>query len=188
MIEAASERYESFIRTYEQQIGCPGCGAALLELGFFEAPASKAFQGAYPGGLFDHSVLVTEHLQYLTEKLNLHWSSPYSPTRIGMLHDLCKADEYVLVHDEDGNVHFENNQMALLKGHGDKSVTLALQIMNLTVEEILCIRYHMGAFGDEEEQNHFTNAIHRYPNVLFAHTADMMAAHVTQYTKGGVIG
>ena len=60
MTEAASERYKSFMRVYEQQIGCPGCGNALMKLGFFEAPASKKFQGAYPGGLFDHSVLVTE--------------------------------------------------------------------------------------------------------------------------------
>ena len=185
MTEAASERYKSFMRVYEQQIGCPGCGNALMKLGFFEAPASKKFQGAYPGGLFDHSVLVTEHLLYLTEKLNLHWNSPYSPIRIGMLHDLCKADEYILMHDEDGNVYFENNQKTPLKGHGDKSEILASQIMDLTEEEELCIRYHMGAFGDKKEQNLFTDAIHLCPNVLFAHTADMMAAHITkQYQRG----
>lgn len=184
MTEAASERYKSFIEVYEQQIGCPGCGNALMELGFFEAPASKAFQGAYPGGLFDHSVLVTKHLQYLTEKLNLRWGSPYSPVRIGMLHDLCKADQYVMLYDEDGNVYFKNNRESPLKGHGDKSVILASQIMDLTKEEELCIRYHMGAFCDKEEWNRYTDAIHLYPNVLFAHTADMMAAHITkQYQR-----
>ena len=38
--------------------------------------------------------------------------------------------------------------------------------------------YHMGAFTDKEEWQDYTRAIHRYPNVLWTHQADMIAAHI----------
>ena len=50
--------------------------------------------------------------------------------------------------------------------------------MNLTEEEILCIRWHMGAYDDKENWNTIGAAIEKYPNVLFTHTADMMAARI----------
>lgn len=48
----------------------------------------------------------------------------------------------------------------------------------LTVEEIMCIRYHMGAFCDKSEWNDYTRAVHKYTNVLWTHQADMLASHV----------
>ena len=36
-------------------------------------------------------------------------------------------------------------------GHGDKSVMIASMITKLTEEEVMCIRYHMGAFTDKAE-------------------------------------
>lgn len=47
-----------------------------------------------------------------------------------------------------------------------------------TPEEIVCIRYHMGAFADREEWNYYTNAVRIYPNVLWTHTADMVAYQI----------
>ena len=41
-----------------------------------------------------------------------------------------------------------------------------------------CIRYHMGAFIDKEQWNDYTRAVEQYPNVLWTHTADMIASHV----------
>ena len=46
------------------------------------------------------------------------------------------------------------------------------------VEEVLCIRYHMGAFVSKEEWQDYTRAVNKYPNVLWTHTADMLASHV----------
>ena len=48
----------------------------------------------------------------------------------------------------------------------------------LTDEEIMCIRYHMGAFTDKSEWNDYTRAVRNYPNVLWTHQADMLASHV----------
>lgn len=41
----------------------------------------------------------------------------------------------------------------------------------------MCIRYHMGAFVEKDEWRDYTNAIHRYANVLWTHHADIIAAH-----------
>lgn len=158
----------------------------LIAKGFFVAPASTKFHGAYEGGLFDHSLSVARHLVGLTESCKLNWSDPHSPYMVGMFHDLCKIDQYrhqvfsqsLSGEDITDPFHWEYNPHTVLKGHGEKSVMLLSQFYRLTEEEILCIRYHMGAFTDKEEWNDYTGAIHLYPNVLWTHQADMLASHV----------
>ena len=158
----------------------------LVNNGFFKAPASTKYHGAYEGGLYQHSVAVTKFLLRLTEDNKLIWRNERSPYIVGMFHDLCKIDQYR--HSESGLFadgislpdpsKWEYNPHTLLKGHGEKSVMLLSQFYALTEEEICCIRYHMGAFTQKEEWNDYTGAIHAYPNVLWTHQADMLATHV----------
>ena len=68
----------------------------------------------------------------------------------------------------------------LLTGHGEKSVILALQNIRLTDEEIMCIRYHMGAYESEKIWSNLGQAIRRYPNILWTHTADMLASQILE--------
>lgn len=56
---------------------------------------------------------------------------------------------------------------------------LLSQFMTLTEEEIMCIRYHMGAY-EKDDWVQFDLAIKKYPNVLFTHTADMYASKLIQ--------
>lgn len=146
----------------------------LLPMGFFDAPASTKYHGNYPGGLYDHSFTVMQSLLSLTKRMDLKWSRPQSPYVVGMFHDLCKCDQYI--QNEDGTYSYAKN--LILPGHGEKSVILAQRIIDLTDEEIACIRWHMGAFDDKENWNLYGAAIEKYPNVLFTHTADMMAARI----------
>lgn len=139
----------------------------LTANGFKIAPASTKYHGACKGGLYRHSRAVTDELLYLTDRLNLKWQREESPYIVGMFHDLCKIDAYV-----QGLDGYEHNEDQLIKGHGDKSVILLSQFMTLTEEEIMCIRYHMGAY-ETENWKQFDLAIKKYPNVLFTHTADM---------------
>ena len=168
----------------------------LTSKGFFSAPASTKYHGNYEGGLFDHSLSVAKHLVGLTERLQLKWKDCRSPYLVGIFHDLCKIDQYKwnFYTPEEGKLDFhqrffikengrymtqiEYNPDTLLKGHGDKSVMLLSQFYKLTEEEILCIRYHMGAFTDKSEWNDYTRAVNLYPNVLWTHQADMLASHV----------
>lgn len=50
--------------------------------------------------------------------------------------------------------------------------------IQLTDEELYCIRWHMGAFDDTENWKYYSGAIEKYPNVLYTHTADMVAAKI----------
>ena len=150
------------------------CFEYLVKNGFFTAPASTKYHGAYEGGLFDHSIAVAKALVDMTERNMLKWQNPRSPYIVGMLHDLCKIDSYIEVMDD----VWEHNPDTSLKGHGDKSVMLLSTLMQLTEEEMLCIRYHMGAFTDKEEWKYYSAAVEKYPNVLWTHTADMIAARV----------
>lgn len=167
----------------------------LEAAGFYEAPASKGHHGAYKGALFDHSLQVAYELINLTEKLGLKWERKESPAIVGMLHDLCKIDAYILVQDEEivgtqtltgentkvpivTGYHYEWNRQQLLDGHGEKSCILALRYMDLTDEELMCIRYHMGAFEGEKKWDKYSAAVKKYPNVLYTHTADMIASQI----------
>ena len=149
----------------------------LVDMGYFTAPASTRHHGDWEGGLFDHSYEVAKALVDLTEKLSLKWEKPRSPHLVGLLHDLCKCDSYMIT--ESG---IERNKDAL-PGHGDKSVAIAQDLLekigsSLTEEEELSIRWHMGAFDDRENWGAYGGACEKYPNVLYTHTADMIASSI----------
>lgn len=146
----------------------------LQRKGFFIAPASIRHHVAYEGALFDHSYEVAKALLHLTAKLDLKWKLARSPFIVGMFHDLCKMDNYI---KSDTEAWGYNNSI-LLPGHGEKSVILLQQYMTLTDEEIYCIRWHMGAFDSKENWNTYGAACTKYPNVLYTHTADMIAARI----------
>lgn len=146
----------------------------LYDNGFNTVPASTKYHGAYEGGLYDHSCEVTNRLLGLTERLGLRWQREESPYIVGMFHDLCKIDAYTEI--ETGRYMY--NEQSLLKGHGDKSVMLLSRFMTLTYEEIMCIRYHMGAY-ETDNWKQYDMAIKSYPNVLWTHTADMLASKLS---------
>lgn len=145
----------------------------LINNGFKTAPASTKYHGNVEGGLYRHSCKVTEELVRLTIKLDLEWQRKSSPYIVGMFHDLCKIDQYEK--NEDG---YEYNSNTLLTGHGDKSIMLLSQFITLTEEEMLCIRYHMGAYN-KDDWTGYDLAIKKYPNVLYTHTADMLASKLS---------
>ena len=194
ILNPTNEADNYFLRTMRSLDGNPLVSDEMFDYlcqnGFFKAPASTKYHGNFEGGLLEHSVAVTKFLVQLTEDNRLTWKNPRSPYIVGMFHDLCKIDQYrhpVAGHFEEFNgghtpiydeQAWEYNPDTLLKGHGDKSVMLLSQFYTLTDEEIMCIRYHMGAFTDKSEWNDYTRAVNAYPNVLWTHHADMLASHV----------
>jgi hypothetical protein len=161
----------------------------LEELGYFSAPASIRYHGNVTGGLYEHSKAVTLELLNLTEKLGLRWGRRDSIYIVGMFHDICKTYDYSreIVREKaaDGSVVCETegkwvyNTDMLLPGHGEKSVIIAQHILGtLTQEEIMCIRWHMGAFDDRENWKYYSAAVKKYPNVLYTHVADMTVSQI----------
>lgn len=148
----------------------------LDKMGYFTAPASTKYHGNYEGGLFDHSLETAKALVNLTKKLGLKWERPESPYIVGLYHDLCKCDNYVKDFESGKWVH---NPEIIIPGHGDKSVIIAQRYIDLTDEEIACIRWHMGAYEtDPKMWEYYDRAIEKYPNVLYTHTADMIASKI----------
>lgn len=156
----------------------------LNEHEFWLAPASTKYHGAHPCGLAEHSIAVAKNLVSLTEKLGLKWANPRSPFIIGLLHDLCKTDQYKLdntymIDLVTTGYHYSYRTDSIFSHHGEKSICMLTSIITLTEEEVACIRWHMGAYEtDTNEWKYYGNAIAKYPNVLWTHTADMMASHI----------
>lgn len=144
---------------------CQDISIAGNKRGFVNEDGTKTRSGLFFDALriIEHckpKVAIAENVKNLTSK--------------SMLHDLCKCDSYI--HNPDGTYSY--NPDILLPGHGDKSVILAQKIVDLTDEEMACIRWHMGAFDDKENWDKYGKSIEKYPNVLWTHTADMMAARI----------
>ncbi len=107
---------------------------------------------------------------------------------VGMFHDLCKIDNYKEIVDEEGEIFFGTDEAhgrevhfeyahPLIEGHGEKSIMLLSRFITLTEEEMHCIRFHMGAYIPTDIDA-YGKAIQRYHNVLFTHTADMIASKI----------
>ena len=150
----------------------------LDSIGFFEAPASSKYHGAYPGGLAEHSLSVALNLRDLTSKMKLKWiGGRRSPIMVGILHDVCKVDQYEPV-DGGGYVYKTDS---IFSHHAERSIAMILGsgCISMNEEEVACIRWHMGAYEkDANEWKYLNNAIHKYPNVFWTHVADMEASQL----------
>lgn len=111
---------------------------------------------------------------------------------VALLHDVCKADAYKVEKknqkQKDGSWQqvdtygYTNNFPV---GHGEKSIIQIMRFMYLTEEEVLAIRWHMGAFdnavkGGSYDMN-YAFAQSRLAAML--HIADMMATHLDERTE-----
>ena len=152
---------------------------ALKDMGYFRAPASKGHHLAETGGLVKHSVNVTSNILTLTDAYAFKWKRPESPYLIGMLHDLVKCKCYAERVDGGYGYVFPGWQ-----GHGEASVMIALfdLKLDLTKEEIVAIRHHMGLWDvPEKRKKDYGEAVAENPQaIIIAHTADWWATTVDE--------
>ena len=148
---------------------------------FFSAPASTRYHGTYAGGLFDHCMNVTlELIELTTREVAEPWQRLASPIIIGILHDVTKLFTYKL--GEDGKYHHDR-EYGEDYIHGLDSLNRVREHMDLTDEEAACIRYHMGAY-ETKDWNEYSEAMRKFPNVLWTHTADMVASQILEAYYG----
>ena len=171
--QSYSERYDNFsLFELDRNFKKP---FPIME--FLTAPASTKYHGNYEGGLFDHSYATYEALRDLTFGMGLNWGRPESPLIVGLFHDLCKIDSYIKTPNSE--YPYDHNKAPIIDGHGEKSVIYLQKYIDLTDEEIACIRWHMGAYEkDTSKWDYYDRAISMYPNVLYTHTADMIASKI----------
>ena len=119
---------------------------------------------------------VTELLLEYTENEHLKWDREESPYIIGLFHDLCKSDQRRFI--------FNDGEMVIVSGnspdrrHSEKSIELIERnIISMTVEEKLCIYYHMGEYGgDDEYQALMAKLMEKNRNIKYTQMADTAAA------------
>ena len=171
----------------------------LENMGFFTAPASANHHLNTEGGLVQHSLntckaalmvwegmaAIEPGLEKEVERESVIIASP--------LHDVCKSDIYFRTvkkkktaigtwEDNEGyKVSYKNFPM----GHGEKSVILLLcNGIALSDDEMLAIRWHMGAWGinmnSYEDQRCFDTSQKLYPLVTIIQVADKLAANIME--------
>ena len=65
-------------------------------------------------------------------------------------------------------------------GHGAKSVFFIQQFIKLSMEEIACIYWHMGAYTGENTWKELNEAYNKYPLALALHEADMESTYLLE--------
>lgn len=165
---------------------------------FFSAPASVNRHLSHDGGLVEHSLNVYRAAMALREKVielkpEVESRLPVeSVTIAALLHDVCKANIYRKAKkfrkDEQGRWQqydsYDVDYSRFPMGHGEKSVVMLLRLgLNLTNDELLAIRWHMGAwdlpFQSYEEKSNIGVASD-VPLVSLIQTADGLAAHILE--------
>jgi hypothetical protein len=151
---------------------------------FFTAPASTKYHSAFKGGLLLHSMLV--YKAYTAMQPLLCPDSTASPAIMCLLHDICKTNVYetdtknVKVDGQWQKVPYYRFDDKEPYGHGEKSVDIIRDFIELTKAEKYAIRFHMGGFGDNKEQMDFRNAANLYPEVTLLHIADLSATFINE--------
>ena len=199
-IQKNKEEFLSLLNSTERQ-GMDDVIKDLEELGFFEAPASAGHHLNVAGGLVEHSLNTCKAALAVYE--GMQKIEPYLEREIkresiiiaSLLHDVCKSDIYKRSvkrrktnlgtwEDSEGyKLTYKNFPM----GHGEKSLVMLLcSGLELYDDEMLAIRWHMGAWGinmnSYEEQRNYDAARTLYPLVSVIQTADGLAASIMERT------
>lgn len=173
----------------------------LERLGFFTAPASAGHHLNTEGGLLLHSLNTCRAALAIWESMKTLEPSLESEVKresiiiSALLHDVCKSDIYkrsvkkrknALGQWEDSE-GYKVTYKSFPMGHGEKSlVVILLSGLELYDDEMLAIRWHMGAWGVNqqsfEDVRNFDTAQKLYPLVAIIHAADCMAANVMERT------
>ncbi|MBO5456695.1 MAG: TraI domain-containing protein [Muribaculaceae bacterium] len=197
-IKEKRERFCSLLRQTERE-NVEYVIEDLESFGFFEAPASARNHFNHPGGLLEHSLNVYDMAMTLREGIiklrpEMEKLLPVNSVILAtLLHDTCKSNIYRRVIRKRKNEigiweeveEYEVDYSGLPIGHGEKSVVMLLRMgLDLEDEEILAIRWHMGAWDVDrnsiEEDKSYRESQRQSPLVALVHSADTLAAQILE--------
>ena len=192
------EQFIELLRSTESQ-GIEKVIQYLEESGFFSAPASTAFHLNYEGGLMEHSMNVYKMAIAMREPIVA--MKPEMREKLqeksiiiaALLHDVCKAKIYQKTKKWNMNSQgkweqkegYTTDYSQMPFGHGEKSVIILLDLgLKMTVDEMVAIRWHMGAwdlsFQSYEAKSNINESGNRYPLLSLIQAADNMATHILE--------
>lgn len=161
----------------------------LNETDFFYAPCSTRYHLCVEGGLVEHSLHIDDIFDVLCDMFMPDF--PKESRHIcALFHDICKYHCYNPAKKSrktgktlpNGKPEWEDYTgydfvEEFPYGHGEKSVYLLQKYIELTDEEAMAIRWHMG-YSDatfKGGQQSVSNAITKYPVIALLHSADIIA-------------
>ena len=165
----------------------------LEKTDFFKAPASSKYHLDQTGGLCQHSLNVLRLAREFRGTLFLEPDNIFNYNSITitcLLHDLCKIDYYITKQVWDKEYKDKTNQWRQIEqwtidekqplGHGEKSAILANKYINLTTEELVAIRWHLGSFDGGTQFSYpsgipFRASLDKYPLLKLLIIADLGA-------------
>lgn len=180
----AKEQFKSLLAGISRN-GIENLANFLERSDFYAAPCSTKHHLSVPCGLVLHSLHVYKMLAENNERLRLG-IDPESILITGLNHDLCKVHFYAIEkrwRKNDRN-QWEQYDTYVVKdqfpmGHGEKSVAILQKFIHLTEEEILAIRWHMGAWTEGMTEygmrQAYNAACDKYMLVTALHIADLEA-------------
>ncbi len=195
---------EQFIKLLQatKRTGIESVVSYLEQAGFFLAPASVSRHLSHEGGLLEHSLNVWKmaqmlRMQTISMRPELEKQLPEdSVTIAALLHDVCKANIYKTVQKwrKDENNRWESydaydtDYSRFPVGHGEKSVIMLLRLgLQLTNDEIIAIRWHMGAWNlpmqSYEDKQNISVAYDGCPLAAIIQAADALATHILETKK-----
>ena len=127
--------------------GIPALIECMEHNKFFESPASTKFHGSHKGGLAEHSLGVFEEFEKFNKNYNLGLSRE-SVIICSLLHDLCKQGAYIKIHES----YLYNKSHP--KGHAALSIKIIKALIDLSEQEEMIIKYHMGMYVTNEFSNY----------------------------------
>ena len=189
-----TEKFKNYFE-YIKRPGADKLLAWLEESGFFTAPASTKYHGAYAGGLVEHSNNVYRRLVCMAEEEDKKQGRTYPEYTVdtiavvALLHDVCKADAYKVEKrnqkQKDGSwkeieTYGYTNNFPI--GHAEKSIIQIMRHSDLSEEEVLAIRWHMGAFDHSTKSSSYdmNYAFAESRLAVMLHIADMMATYLDE--------
>ena len=199
-IKANKEEFLELLRSTKRD-GIEDVITDLEELGFFTAPASAGHHLNIEGGLVLHSINTCKAALAIWEGMKPLETSIVTEVKrdsiiiASLLHDVCKSDIYKRSVKKRKNAlgqwedceGYKVSYKDFPMGHGEKSVILLLcSGLDLSDDEMLAIRWHMGAWGinmnSYEDERCYDTARALYPLVSIIQTADGLAAAILERT------
>jgi len=192
--------FENLLRSTNRE-GIENVIQFLNNTDFYTAPSSASYHSNYQGGLLDHSLLVytcAMKLKNVYVDLKPELASRLDDNSIilsTLLHDICKTCFYKektkWKKDENDQwtsyIGYEIDDTFPI-GHGEKSVIMLLRLdLNLTPEEMIAIRFHMGSWDGalltNDVKYSYQAAMNTCPLLPLVQTADNTSSLLLETQK-----
>ena len=180
--------------------GHENCLDWLKKSDFFEAPSSTLYHGNYEGGLCEHSLNVYRIALKLKDVLMSEGKTiDFTDDDLkvsALLHDICKTNFYVtkskVFKDEEAPIGQQWKKYMTYEiddklpyGHGEKSVFILQRFFQLTGNEALAIRWHMGNSDPSISMSSYTKsayltALETVPLVMIISLADQFSTFLIE--------